>query len=57
MSTHTIPCRICSKPTYMIETKLCMRCWELETRVKADPELTRRILATLEEDEIERGRR
>ena len=40
----TIPCRLCGVPTRMKGTKLCDRCWELERRVLADPEMTRKIL-------------
>jgi len=44
----TIPCRICTDSTPMLSTELCDRCWELERRVEADPELTRKILASKE---------
>lgn len=43
-ANNTIPCRICGQPTLMLGTKLCDRCWELETRIKHDPEIARRIL-------------
>jgi hypothetical protein len=29
----TIPCKYCSKPTPMICTQLCNRCWELSHRI------------------------
>lgn len=38
----TVPCRICTVPTPMLGTKLCDRCWELETRIHADLILARR---------------
>jgi hypothetical protein len=41
-----IPCRLCGGPTTMPGTRLCDRCWELERRVQADPELARKILRT-----------
>lgn len=47
-TTETVPCRICSNPTLMIGTMLCDRCWELECRIKADPELAAKILGQLE---------
>lgn len=47
MKLPTTPCRICSQPTPMFGTKLCDRCWHLETRITADPDLSRRILAGL----------
>ena len=48
MSNTTVPCTLCGGPTYMLKVKLCIRCWELTTRVQADPDLTRKILAQLE---------
>lgn len=39
-----IPCRLCKKPTSFLGTKLCNRCWELETRIRNDPELALKIL-------------
>jgi hypothetical protein len=53
MSNTTCPCAICGRQTYMLATKLCNRCWELKTRITADPELARKILAEL--DEARRG--
>lgn len=29
----TVPCRICTKPTPMLGTKLCDPCWELNSRL------------------------
>lgn len=43
---ETVPCRLCGKPTPMTGTKLCDRHWELEGRVLAEPDMTRRILAS-----------
>lgn len=40
----TVPCRWCSAPTAMLNTKECDRCWELRRRVWADPELAKRML-------------
>lgn len=44
MRNQTMPCRICGRPTIMLGTKLCHRCWELEHRIEADPQLARKIL-------------
>ena len=44
---RTIPCRLCGQPTEMLGTKLCNRCWELETRITMNPELARKILESL----------
>lgn len=46
----TVPCGLCGKPTPMTGTKRCDACWELEMRVRADPELTRRILAQYDKE-------
>ena len=42
-----IPCRLCKKPTPMLGTKLCDRCWELETRINIDPEIAIKILSKI----------
>lgn len=42
-----IPCRLCTKPTRMLGTKLCNGCWELETRIHSDPEIAIKILNKL----------
>lgn len=41
------PCEICQTNAGGIGTKRCDRCWELETRIKRDPELASKILASL----------
>ncbi len=46
----TINCRLCDTPTNMLGTKLCDRCWELETRIQGDPELARKILEDYDAD-------
>lgn len=46
----TVPCRLCSKPTMMLGTRLCDPCWELETRIESDPELARKILAVMNKE-------
>lgn len=43
--TATVPCGICEQPTRMLGTKRCDRCWELERRMRADPDLVQKILA------------
>jgi hypothetical protein len=43
----TVPCGLCGVQTPMTGTERCDRCWELETRIKADPELARKILEAL----------
>ena len=46
-SVEVVPCGICSEPTEVTGTKRCDRCWELENRIYADPEIARRILGDL----------
>lgn len=41
---ETVPCSVCETPTAMTGTRLCDRCWELERRIHADPEIARKIL-------------
>lgn len=45
---ESVSCELCGAATPMTGTKRCHRCWELERRVKADPELAGKILAQLE---------
>jgi hypothetical protein len=46
----TIPCGICGIATRMRTTKRCDRCWELETRIKASPDIARWILARISKE-------
>ena len=48
MEKKTAACRICGKPTKMLGTRLCDRCWELETRIEMAPDIAKRILAALD---------
>lgn len=50
MNTPTGPCRICGDQTPMLGTKLCDRCWELETRIRRDMELAEKILNRLKRE-------
>lgn len=42
---HTVPCKVCEQPTCSKGTQLCDRCWELDNRIRMDPEIARRLLA------------
>lgn len=42
-----VPCRICGEETLMLGTKLCDRCWEIETRVQMDPAIAIHVLHTM----------
>ena len=49
MTTNdTCSCGLCGKPTRMTGTKRCDGCWELESRIRRDPEIARRILHDLQ---------
>lgn len=39
-----VDCAICQEPTANTATKRCDRCWELEKRIQADPQLAASIL-------------
>ncbi|WP_162580534.1 hypothetical protein [Variovorax sp. PBS-H4] len=42
-----VPCGLCGTPTTMTGTRRCDRCWELEGRVKRDPEIALRVLTEM----------
>lgn len=44
MKRETVLCQICSNDTPSLGTKLCDRCWELETRIQADPLIALKII-------------
>lgn len=48
LGQRVIECRICDEETVMLGTKLCDRCYELETRIREAPELARKILDDIE---------
>lgn len=41
---EVVECELCGGPTAMTATKRCDGCWELERRIRMQPELARRIL-------------
>lgn len=45
--TATVPCALCGTQTFMTGTRRCDRCYELESRIKRDPDLARQILGAL----------
>lgn len=45
----TCPCKWCGKPTRMLGTRMCDLCWELDRRIRHDPELAQRMLESLGE--------
>ena len=43
----TCPCQLCGKQTFMLGTRLCDICWELQKRINFDLDLTIKILKLL----------
>lgn len=46
----SVACELCQNPTPMIHTKRCDRCWELERRLIAAPDIARQILGAVPAD-------
>lgn len=42
-----VPCKYCGVATHMVGTKLCDRCWELESRIRWDPDIAAQIFSIL----------
>lgn len=42
---EVIPCKTCGRSTTMLGTKQCDRCYELDSRIRSDPDLARKLLA------------
>jgi hypothetical protein len=38
-------CSLCGEPKGMAYTARCDRCWELERRIEADPDIAKKIIA------------
>ena len=45
--TVVVLCTICSNPTPYTGTKKCNRCWELDSRIRMDPDIAKKIIASL----------
>lgn len=48
---RTVSCRYCGAPTRMIETGLCLSCWELARRIRYTPDIAARIFAELKAEQ------
>jgi hypothetical protein len=46
LNEQIVSCGLCGSPTRMTGTKRCDGCWELESRIKGDPALAAKILAS-----------
>lgn len=49
--TNVVECELCHGPTPMVHTKRCDRCWELERRLIAAPDIARQIMGSIPADE------
>jgi len=45
-----LTCKFCGDPTPMTGTKCCDRCWELETRIRKDIHLAKKILVAVSDE-------
>lgn len=45
-----IECELCGAKTLNLGTRRCDGCWELETRIRMDPDLAERILRRVKPD-------
>jgi len=55
LTKETTPCIHCGTPTNMLGTKLCDRCWKLETRIDMDLELSEKIMNHVKEERSRRN--
>lgn len=50
MNLPLVTCILCGDNTFMLGTKLCDRCWELNRRMRADPEIARKIQLAMDQE-------
>lgn len=46
----TVKCSLCSYPTFNLGTRMCDRCWELNRRIRHDPDLAKKILKRMRDE-------
>lgn len=51
MPKSPVPCKYCGEETKMEATKLCDGCWELDHRIRANPELAEKILTEIKNEQ------
>ena len=49
LGDEMVPCEMCGNMTYQTGTKRCDFCWELGWRIKARPEIARKIIGGLDD--------
>lgn len=47
INEKTVDCKWCGTPTLMLGTKMCDRCWELQTRIESNLDLAKRMIEEL----------
>lgn len=52
---ETVPCRLCGVDTPMIGTRLCNRCWELESRISLNLKIAERIIFSIKARKTEKN--
>lgn len=50
--TQMFPCKWCGVKTRMTGTRMCDGCWELDGRIRRDPDLAERILKHYSEEGV-----
>lgn len=46
----TVSCTICGEQTFLIRTRLCDFCWELNRRIRQNPYAADRILRAIKKE-------
>ena len=54
MKKNTIQCTLCEYRTTYTATKLCDRCWELNERVRRDPDIAMSILYLMKQEVLDK---
>lgn len=47
IARETVPCELCGESTRSKGTKRCDRCWELETRIRHNPDIAKKVIERL----------
>lgn len=51
-SSPRVDCQLCCISGALASTKLCDRCWELDSRIRQDPHLAEEILARIKKERL-----
>lgn len=50
IATETVACKLCGEPTPMLGTKMCNSCWELDKRIRMNPDIAAKIMKEIENE-------